>query len=181
MLYDEYRRRCGVISDMQGHLPELYSWGRGWPFARIVELGVRTGNSTSAFLAALETDKRGSLWSIDIAAPDVPAGWLESPYWSFLLGDGLSPEALEWGPDEIDVLFLDTDPHSYDQTFEELGLWAPRVVRGGVILVHDTDDPDHAEPALALREYQRVTHTTDRELDLRFRRGCHGMGIMRIR
>lgn len=166
---------------MQDHLVELYSWARGWDFAHIVELGVRTGNSTCAFLAGLEVHRRGHLWSIDINPADVPAEWRESPFWSFLQADGLGAEALAWGPAEIDVLFLDTDPHSYSQTIAELYAWAPRVRRGGVILVHDTDDPDHAEPAMALREYQRIAHKPERELDLRFRRGCHGLGIMRIR
>jgi len=180
-LFAEFEKRREIPSDMQDHLLDLFTWGRGWPFAHILELGVRTGNSTSAFLAALETDRRGTLWSVDIAEPDVPPEWHKSPFWSFLKADALTAEAMNWAPPELDVLFLDTDPHSFYQTMAELQAYAPRVRKGGVILVHDTDHPDAAEPALALREYQRIAHTSEREIDLRFKRGCHGLGIMRIR
>lgn len=180
---------------------DLYTWARGWPFAHIVELGVRTGNSTSAFLAALEVDRRGHLWSIDIADPLVPDEWHELEYWSFLKADALSGEAMAWAPKQIEVLFIDLDPHSYEQTFAALSMWVPRVVSGGVILLHDTEYPQvdnkqSGEAQLAelppidipwtrMNEWP-VSRAVDhfcrlKGLEWRNKSGCYGLGIVRVR
>lgn len=155
---------------------ELFTWARGWPFAHILELGVRRGNSTISFLAALETDRKGHLWSIDIAPPEVPLEWHESEHWSFLKAHDLSSRAADWAPGEVDVLFVDTE-HDFGHVKAELDLWVPRVRAGGVVLVHDTDQPDLSGPGTALTAYCEE-HP---ELEWRNKAGCHGLGIMRIR
>ena len=184
-MYAEYERRRSTPSDIQDHLPELYHWARGWPFGHIVELGTRSGNSTSALLAGVEASRRGHVWSIDIAGAQVPGEWRDSPYWTFLKGDALSPWALDLAPAQIEVLFIDLDPHSFEQTLAALMMWAPRVTPGGVILCHDTEWPDigYTAPGSADSEVGRALdafcamrgHTWDN------RHGCNGLGVLRIR
>jgi predicted O-methyltransferase YrrM len=178
---------------MQDHMLDLYTWGRGWPKdpragsvvdgqvagcgPDIIELGVRSGNSTSAFLAALETDRRGTLWSCDISAPDVPASWHDLDYWRFIQEDCLGEVALALLPSRCDVLFVDVDPHSYAQTLEICARYVPRVRYGGVALFHDTDPRASSPVSMALDEYCRVTTGAE----WRNKSGCHGLGIMRVR
>ena len=184
-MYAEYERRLSLPSDIQDHLPELYHWARGWPLGHVVELGTRSGNSTSALLAGVEAARRGHVWSIDIADADVPGEWRESEYWTFLKGDALSPWALDLTPDTIDVLFIDLDPHSFEQTLAALMMWAPRVSPGGVILCHDTEWPEinYVRPGAAESEVGRALDTFCklRGHEWRNRPGCNGLGVLRIR
>lgn len=174
-LLDDYAARLGTRSDMQGHLPYLRETAASND--QIVELGVRSGNSTCAFLAGLADRGDGHLWSIDIASPDVPLHWYRMNRWSFLKADDMSDEALIWTPEQFDVLFIDTDPHSYDGCLAELAAYGERVNRGGVILVHDTHPSQAAEPARALSEYTRLRGL---EEHLSFVEESHGLGILRI-
>src|SRR5258708_28394811 len=125
-LCGEFERRRQLPSDIQDHLLTLYTWARGWPFAHVVELGVRSGVSTSAFLAALEVDRKGHLWSFDTADADVPEAFRESEYWTFTQADALGEKALDVAPRGIDGLFIDLDPHSFEQTRTALPLCVPR-------------------------------------------------------
>jgi len=181
--YDEYSSRRRIPSDICDHLPELFQWTRGWPPAEdgsntnVIELGVRSGNSTSAFLAALELDGRGTLWSVDIAKPDVPPHWHDLDYWQFLQADALGARARSWLPQQCRVLFVDLDPHSYAQTLEACQVYVPRVQYGGVALFHDTDPAHSSDVARALDEYCRVTTG----VEWHNRPGNHGLGIMRVR
>lgn len=164
---------------------DLYTWARGWPYAHVVEMGVRSGNSTSAFLAALEVDRKGHLWSIDLEDPEVPGEWHDLDSWSFLKGDALSAEAMAWAPKTIEVLFIDLDPHSYEQTFAALSMWAPRVPAGGVILLHDTEYPQincNWTPAAESDVGRAVDHYCKlKGLEWRNKSGCFGLGIVRPR
>lgn len=173
---DDYARRLDVPSDMQGHLE--YLRGIGAEYERIVELGVRSGNSTCAFLAGIYGTRNGHLWSVDIAAPDVPEQWHRSPRWSFLQADDMSPEALDWVPSRIDVLFIDTDPHSYDGVLAELHAYGPRVQPGGLILAHDTHPAQASDPGRAVSEYARLRGEA---VELAFIEESHGLGILRVR
>lgn len=172
---EDYLNRLDIPSDMQGHLPYLRQVAIR--YERIVELGVRSGNSTCAFLAGLYARRHGHLWSIDIETPGVPEQWHRSPRWSFLLADDMSDEALAWAPERFDVLFIDTDPHSYDGCLAELAAYGPRVKSGGLILVHDTHPSAAAEPARALSEYTRLRGLED---NLSFVEDSHGLGVLRI-
>jgi hypothetical protein len=176
---------------MQDHMLDLYTWARGWPKdihgkgPHIVEIGVRTGNSTCAFLAALEVDRRGTLWSIDLDEPDVPDEWHDLDCWQFHQGDSRGMPAREWGPLEIDCLFIDGD-HRYGHVLEDLRSWAPRVRKGGVILMHDTEDynrqpPHRSEVAMALDSFAGEASAGDRVYEWRNKPGCFGLGIMRVR
>lgn len=135
-LATEYRNRAVLgmpYNDIRDQMPVLYAWARR--AAKVIELGVRTGNSTSAFLAALEG--RGELWSVDVNPPLVPDYWLDLPNWHFLQADDISAQALDFCPDRVDVLFIDTS-HYYEHTMAELKMYVPKVRPGGVVLLHDT-------------------------------------------
>ena len=192
-LFGEYERRRSLPSDIVDHLPELYHWARGWPFAHIAELGTGgasrgpggSGNSTSALLAGVEVTGRGHVWSFDIEPPDVPDAFRESEHWTFTLADALREKALAEAPAELDVLFVDLDPHSFEQTLTALTLWVPRVRRGGVVLLHDTEygtpaaafyDPHESAVGKALDVYCAM-----KDLAWENRPGCHGLGVLRIR
>jgi len=123
----EFEYRCSVDSDIVGHLPYLFE--RASRAQTILELGVRSGNSTAAFLAGIEAGD-GHLTSVDILAPQVPAEWFEHHRWTFILGSDLD-EFVEAGtPDEVDLLFIDTT-HTFRQTQAELDLYGGRVRSGG--------------------------------------------------
>ena len=145
---------------------------------------MRSGNSTAAFLAGLETHGHGQLFSIDINLPDVPDLFYESDHWNFLKADSTSFRAQEWVPRELEVFFDDAS-HEYGKTLAELRTWVPRVRPGGVVLMHDTEwlppasmghPPADTPVGQALTDYCAETG-----LEWVNKPGCYGLGIMRIR
>jgi glycosyltransferase involved in cell wall biosynthesis len=138
----DYRERLGLWSDVQDHLPYLHRTAARIPGVRVLELGVRSGFSTSAFLAAA-AKAGGHVWSVDVDAPSVPRHWHKSPLWTFTQADDLTYEP----PSQVDVLFADTS-HDYGHTLAELERFVPCVVAGGRVLVHDTKlKTPHEAPA----------------------------------
>lgn len=131
----EYQVRAAQKHDITEQLPLLYN-AVCRPGARVIELGVRTGNSTAAFLAAAEA-WHGDVWSVDCEFPQVPEHWPRLPFWHLLVADDLSAEALAFCPDNVDVLFIDTS-HYYEHTLAELRAYVPRVRPGGTVFIHDT-------------------------------------------
>ena len=162
----EYRTRASEgHSDIRDQLPVLYAWARH--AATVIELGVRAGNSTAAFLAALEG--RGELWSVDINPLDVPDLLLHCPSWHWLTADDRDPAAVAWCPDQADVLFIDTS-HDQAHTLTELKLYVPKVRPGGVVLLHDTGP-----------EWPGVTAALNQSgLDWYDHPGWPGLGIIEI-
>jgi predicted O-methyltransferase YrrM len=177
----EYERRCGDKSDISDHLPRLFKEA-DQPEVWVLELGVRSGNSTAAFLAAAEKNN-GQVWSSDISRPRVPQEFFESPYWTFVQGNDL--ELGELLPVAVDVLFIDTS-HAYRQTLAELNMFAGRVRPGGVILLHDTEleHPDAEEAgdpafpvAVALREWASAQPD---EPMIEWVSGCYGLAVVTV-
>lgn len=173
MVHDDFVRRCGIPSDIVEHLPFLYGIGLGHT---VIELGVRSGNSTSAFLAA-----GAELWSVDIDRPRVPDEW-HTTGWTFIQGDDCSPEVLAQLPAEVDVVFIDTS-HSYEHTLRELNTYAPRVKHRGLIVLHDTEleAPDGlpGEPPYPVK--RAVTEwCAQHGLSWENRPACNGLGVIRV-
>jgi predicted O-methyltransferase YrrM len=147
-LHGEYAARLGTWSDIQEQMPLLYDAARRRPQVKVLELGVRNGNSTAAFLAAAE-EAGGHVWSVDTdpVAADT-SSWEASGRWTFLRGDDLevTPEESPGVPLRPDVLFIDTS-HTYEHTLAELCRLVPSVAAGGVVLMHDTlltwDHPEY--------------------------------------
>ena len=118
-----------ATSDLAAHVAYLAHAARG---RVVIELGVRAGVSTAAFLSTAAV-----VWSCDLEAPQVPNEWRGRPDWHFTLGDSIAPSTLERMPHTCDVLFIDTS-HEYDQTLRELDTYWPRIRPGGLALLHDT-------------------------------------------
>jgi cephalosporin hydroxylase len=138
--HGEYLHRLGLWSDIRAEMPLLYEAAACYPQVKVLELGVRTGNSTVAFLAAAE-EAGGHVWSVDLDPPHAPHDtWTGSGRWTFLQGDDLKitlPEEAPGVPLRPDILFIDT-AHTYEHTLAELRRYVPVVAEGGVVLMHDT-------------------------------------------
>lgn len=132
MIATLYRRACARPSDINEHLPTLYAEVLDHDAQVVIELGTRGGNSTVAFLAALEATG-GHLWSVDISPTPLQ---VDTDRWTFIQGDDL--QVAHRTPEVCDVVFIDTS-HAYDHTLAELSLYAPKVRPGGVVLLHDTN------------------------------------------
>tara|TARA_Y100000310_G_C20669379_1_gene809381 strand:+ start:1367 stop:1996 length:630 start_codon:yes stop_codon:yes gene_type:complete len=153
-LHELYGHRLGDISLF---LPILRSFSMRAQYKEeynIVELGVRGGCSTLAFLSGLHeaANKRKTvhvqpiekykLYSCDIedcshirkSYPKMREYF--DTYWEFYLCDSieLANIILDVVPD---IVFIDTN-HEYKNTLNELELWVPRVNSGGFIILHDT-------------------------------------------
>lgn len=128
-----YDANLAVWSDIQDHLPRLYNLVTDNGATRVLELGVRSGVSTTAFLAALE-QTGGWLWSVDVEAPP----HLDGP-WSFVRGNSLDPTVQDAvGVEPFDIIFVDTD-HTYELTRAEIAAWKARLKPGGRMVFHDTN------------------------------------------
>lgn len=123
----EYLAAWKTTSDINEHLPTLRRLASEAEI--VVELGVRTGVSTRALLAA----KPEHVWSVDInPLPDLSAIALSAGVeWTPLHESSLTVE-----PIPCDLLFIDT-LHRADQLSAELARHAPHC-RGRIVL-HDTE------------------------------------------
>jgi len=171
----DYQTAASKWSDIVDHLPRLREEACR-PNVTVIELGVRGGNSTAAFLDAAELHD-GHVWSVDID----PCGG-EHHRWTFIQGDDMDPEIIAQLPD-CDVLFVDTS-HYFRHTLDELEAYVPKVKAGGVVLLHDTelelpymcppDDPPFPVTA-ALR-----TFLNDPAAPVEWVSGCNGLAVYRI-
>lgn len=128
-----YERACKMPSDINEHLPTFVALCEELHAKFVIELGVRSGVSTVAWLHGL-TQTGGALWSVDISPPpDLPPD-----RWVFLRGDDRSPIILDLLPHPVDIVFIDTS-HEFGHTATELELYRPLVRPGGRIVLHDTE------------------------------------------
>jgi predicted O-methyltransferase YrrM len=170
-LLDDYRERLTdpgterEPNDIKDEMPYLLGAASGYTKCRVLELGVRTGRSTSAFLTAAARTG-GHVWSVDVNEPVVPAQWADSGYWTFKRASDMDvvPEIEGW-PASYHVLFIDTS-HQRAHTLAELRKFVPYVEPGGVVLCHDTKLPGR-EVALALDEFCGDYHQQAREMPWR--------------
>ena len=170
-LAEEYRARCAEDSDIALHLPFLYESAQG---STVIELGVRTGNSTAAFLAA-----GAEVWSVDTQMASVPHEWHGNPRWHFLLGNDLSPEILAGLPATADIVFIDT-AHTYEHTLAELRAYAPRA--RALVLLHDTQWAGGIDTGTPTGEVARALdgYCVEAGLSWENRPGSYGLGVIRV-
>ena len=139
---DGYLDRLSRWSDIQEYLEFLHQEAGRAEGRRVIELGTRGGNSTLAFLAAIEKRGTGHVWSVDVSGcahdPEGMAPWARHPSWTFIQGDDMDAAVQSLLPAQCDILFVDTS-HEYEHTLAELRAYMPRVAPGGVALFHDTN------------------------------------------
>lgn len=190
VLAERYARLCAEPSDIYEHLPTFVQAVSDLNATKVIELGVRYGVSTIAWLYALEG--RGRLWSVDcsfpVAAPGSDVNLLDPqgplgviPWWVFVLGYDDWPEVLAALPEQADLIFVDTQ-HTFEQTKLELELYYPRVRPGGRILLHDTAIPTTGNATTPQPPYPVRTaieqFCAERGLRWENRTNCSGLGII---
>lgn len=128
-------------SDINEHLETLIAYGK--KSDSIVEMGVRWGDSTWAFLCAAPKKLRSydiqppETWNASISEFEATAVQQNTDY-SFTLANVLDVEI-----EQTDLLFIDTW-HAYKQLKAELALHASKVRK--YIILHDTTSyGDHDE------------------------------------
>lgn len=171
-----YRLVTTTPSDINEHLEYMHDLCVELDAKQVVELGVRRGVSTIAFLHAMDiTD--GALWSCDIEPPNVPHAVSRHPRWTLVIGNDL--DVADQAP-ECDVLFIDTS-HAYWHTLAELDAYAPKARKA--ILLHDTrlELPDGivGGPAFPVRTAVLEWHTTHPEWAWTEFTHNYGLGVLR--
>lgn len=134
-------------SDIQDHLPRLYEAAKG----DCLEIGVRSGVSTSALLAGIE-ERGGHLFSIDVNSCPVFMGHRQ---WTLYHADSVKDHAsLNYlMQTDFEVAFIDGD-HSYEGALSDLKNFGGKAKR---IFVHDTDAPDFPGVRQAVDEFVKQT------------------------
>ena len=149
VLEERYKMLCADTSlDIFEHLPTFVRAVEDLNARKVIELGVRYGASSTAWLYALERTG-GHLWAVDcsfpVAAPGSDINLLDTqgplgvvPWFTFVLGYDDWQPVLDALPDsDVDLVLIDT-MHTFEQTALELNLYYPRVRPGGRIYLHDT-------------------------------------------
>ena len=157
---EPFFRRLWEVSDINQHLPILFTLAQ--QCQTIVEFGVRSGNSTCAFLAGLSTrPEKTALYSYDIEnyigqilRYDPPTA--QRAFWFFSQEDTTKLATIP----NCDLLFIDT-LHTHNQVVLELR-HAPAVSRW--IVLHDTElfgiQGERGEPGIrsAIRQFLERNH-----------------------
>jgi predicted O-methyltransferase YrrM len=126
--FDHYRNDPN--QDMYDYAPMLREVARG----NILEIGVRGGVSTAAFLLGVEKNG-GHVYSLDMS-PDCGNNF-RHPQWSFIQAHSRDfAKVRSMLPERLDLLLIDGD-HTLEGCLSDLELYAPLVRPGGIILVHD--------------------------------------------
>lgn len=135
------REHAHSRSDISDHLETLYRLALDHKAGLVVELGVRSGESS--FVLEKAVRKTGG-WLISVDLEDTE---FTSDYgrWHFIRMDDrelaarFTAEMKQRGvPETIDFLFLDTS-HTYADTVEELNAWMPLLSKRAIVALHDTN------------------------------------------
>lgn len=139
-LVDQFFKSSKAITDINEHLPTLKMYADQCD--SVVELGVRDGQSTRAFLAS----SAKSVKSYDIVVNDFVAGLFEVARLSGMDAVYYHADVLQEDLPEADLYFIDTD-HTYNQLSQELALHGNKARK--YIILHDTTTySDALEPAI---------------------------------
>ncbi len=116
--------------DFDPYVPVAAGWVEALDARVVVELGVRAGVSTRALLAGAHATG-GRVWGVD---PEDRHG-IDDPRFTFVRADAAAV-ADRW--EAIDLLHVDTDPHTEDQTRRWLELYAGKC---RAVALHDAHHP----------------------------------------
>lgn len=156
-------------SDISEHLLYIYDKCIEVGAKRVVEIGVRGGESTRAILYALSITG-GSLTAID---KKKSPSTIDEMNFTFLLCDSRKACIAN---ENIDLLMIDSG-HTFDLTLEELERFGIKVRKGGYILLHDTiSSKEDVKVLEAIQEYIKrhkgEFHFTNRENN-------NGLGVLK--
>jgi predicted O-methyltransferase YrrM len=130
-------------NDIKHHLAALYWLARISGGIDIIELGVRSGDSTRALLAAAQ-DMGGHVWSYDIDGDAYRVKevtekhgieWVDG-LWTCTKSDSIEA-ANGWGRGTADIVFVDTT-HELVQTQREIYAWQHTIRPRGMMVFHDS-------------------------------------------
>ncbi len=141
---EEIVQRARTRTDISDHLSILFAEAMASQPRFIVELGVRTGEST--FVLERVAKLCGSrIVSVDI---DDCSKVSSNPNWIFVQSDDItfSEKFPDWCkerqlPLPIDLLFIDTS-HLFEHTVQEIEHWFPLVSPRGKVIFHDTNQKE---------------------------------------
>lgn len=177
-------------SDVKEHIPTFVNAVKELSASAVIELGVRYGVSTVAWIWALK--ECGHLWAVDGGPipeeePTMKVNLLQPlwdlSWWTFVPGWDTDQEVLDVLPDKADIVFIDTN-HVYEETHRELELYFPRVRPGGRIFLHDTaleatanaQTPQPPYPVRTAMEEFCETH----HLEYTNVNNCYGLGTIHV-
>ncbi len=139
--FEEVQRFATRRTDINEHLPRLFTESLRMQPRLIVELGVRGGASTFVFERVAQ-HCNATLVSIDIEDCTQASSY---PHWHFIQHDDVAfaEQFPAWCAERslsaaIDVLFIDTS-HYYDHTVAEINAWFPLLADHALVFFHDTN------------------------------------------
>ena len=135
------RTRALIGTDISSHLETIFLEALRATPRLIVELGVRTGESTLVF-ASVARRCGATLVSVDIAPC---SSVCQYDQWHFVQEDdvGFGRRFEDWCQEhdispKVEVLFIDTS-HLYEHTLAEIDAWFPHLAERAVVFFHDTN------------------------------------------
>lgn len=122
--------------DSDRHVMTCFSIALQIHARRILELGVRNGNTTLPFLCAAQ-ELGGMVHSVDLDATTFQCPSDLRVYWQFFQSDAIAwLEGRVKEGAQYDLIYID-DWHSYPHVRRELELIEPMITPSTVILLHD--------------------------------------------
>jgi cephalosporin hydroxylase len=138
---DEIVEKSLIPTDIADHLISLFKAGMETQPKFIMELGVRSGESTYVF-DKIARHFKSFFVSLDI---DNCASVINNPDWVFIQGDDIefANQFRTWQKQknidvDIDLLFIDTS-HLYEHTVAEIESFFPLIANNGIVIFHDTN------------------------------------------
>lgn len=138
------------------------------PAKTVIELGCFVGWTTAHMAQALKHGGGGSIYAVDplkkyleTMVANLKRHGLESLV-KPVQGFSEDPQVLEQLPQKADIIFIDTG-HNYPQTRREVELYASRLSRRGLIVLHDSmSAPGVRKSLLEVKGFRKMTFGTER-------------------
>ncbi len=138
---DEIRSHAMVDTDISDHLEAIFIESMIVKPKLIVELGVRTGQSTFVFERVAKLCN-SFLLSVDISPQQRKTTWSKSAFIQrddILVADDFKSMCTKNNLEpKIDVLFIDTS-HEYNHTKKEIAKWFPFLSERSMVFFHDAN------------------------------------------
>ncbi|GBD89364.1 cephalosporin hydroxylase [bacterium BMS3Abin04] len=138
---NEIKERSTALTDMSSHVETLFIESLAVKPKLIVELGIRTGESTFV-LERVAKLCRSKLVSVDIEDCSHISSYKE---WLFIQKDDIefAKKFENWCKinriePKIDILFIDTS-HLFEHTLQEIKFWFPLLSNRSKVFFHDTN------------------------------------------